>query len=184
MKTWMTTCICAALVCACAPAQEQTQPKKTAQKEEAAPPLADLLGTQFIDKDMNEKPVSVLDRDVVALYFTAGWCPPCRQFTPMLVEAYTQWKKDGKSVEVVLVSSDQSPRAMLNYMNSKHMEWSALPFESEKRQELAMKFGVMGIPSLVVLDRKGNLVSRDGVGDVYEWGVKSVDAWLEQAGKR
>ena len=28
------------------------------------------------------------DNKILALYFSAHWCPPCRQFTPMLRSAY------------------------------------------------------------------------------------------------
>ena len=43
---------------------------------------------------------------VVALYFSAHWCPPCRQFTPMLKQAWNQAKgrlKTKGSVQVVFV---------------------------------------------------------------------------------
>ena len=35
------------------------------------------------------------DTPVLALYFSAHWCPPCRQFTPLLARAYSQAKQAG-----------------------------------------------------------------------------------------
>ena len=32
---------------------------------------------------------------VLALYFSAHWCPPCRQFTPLLARAHAQAKQAG-----------------------------------------------------------------------------------------
>ena len=29
------------------------------------------------------------DKKVVAFYFSAHWCPPCRMFTPILAEFYS-----------------------------------------------------------------------------------------------
>ena len=35
------------------------------------------------------------DSPVLALYFSAHWCPPCRQFTPLLARAHAQAKQAG-----------------------------------------------------------------------------------------
>ena len=45
--------------------------------------------------------------DVVAVYFSAHWCPPCRQFAPALAQVYADMKAAGKKFEIVFVSSDQ-----------------------------------------------------------------------------
>ena len=42
----------------------------------------------------------------IGVYFSAHWCPPCRQFTPMLAKWYTQFKAKGASAYDVC-----SPRA-------------------------------------------------------------------------
>ena len=53
-------------------------------------------------------PMSALaDKQVVGLYFSAHWCPPCRGFTPKLAEVYTAIKGTGMSLEIVFVSSDR-----------------------------------------------------------------------------
>ena len=54
--------------------------------------------------------VSIVDslngKDVVGLYFSAHWCPPCRGFTPKLAFAYAEMISLGKSFEIVFLSSD------------------------------------------------------------------------------
>ena len=48
------------------------------------------------------------DKKVVAIYFSAGWCGPCRQFTPILSKFYSEMNKKGKKFEVVFISRDRS----------------------------------------------------------------------------
>ncbi|KAH7971359.1 hypothetical protein HPB49_022487 [Dermacentor silvarum] len=63
---------------------------------------------------------------VLALYFSASWCPACRMFTPVLAEAYRQTKNH--KVEVVFVSWDRSMFAMLRYMRQSHANWYAVKY--------------------------------------------------------
>ena len=96
----------------------------------------------------------------VLVYFSAHWCPPCRGFTPVLAKKYSACAKD-KNVEVVFVSSDQNETGFREYFAS--MPWLALPFEDRAAKDrLSEKFGVRGIPTLVVLDGTGNLVTLEG----------------------
>ena len=44
---------------------------------------------------------------MIGLYFSAHWCPPCKAFTPVLVEAHQKLKATGRDFEVVFVSSDK-----------------------------------------------------------------------------
>ena len=50
----------------------------------------------------------------IGLYFSAHWCPPCRGFTPSLVDAY---KKDlkAKGLEIIFVSSDRDQKSFMEY---------------------------------------------------------------------
>jgi hypothetical protein len=45
----------------------------------------------------------LMDNDLVGLYFSAHWCGPCRGFTPVFAEMYTQLKANGKKVEVTML---------------------------------------------------------------------------------
>lgn len=87
-----------------------------------------------------------------AFYFSASWCPPCRQFTPKLVDFYTRVKKDHPEFELIFVSSDRSKDATKDYMVNYKMPWPA--FEQGKHKNLVSSYGG-GIPCLVVTDADG-----------------------------
>ncbi|KAG8237099.1 hypothetical protein J437_LFUL015466 [Ladona fulva] len=49
------------------------------------------------------------------------------------------------------------------------MPWPAVPFDEEsRRQELATVLGVQGIPTLVLLDSKGNVITDEGRVEISE----------------
>jgi len=103
----------------------------------------------------------------VGLYFSAHWCPPCRGFTPKLADVYRKLKASRKDFEIVFISSDRDKGAFNSYF--KEQPWLALPYEDRKiRNTLAEKFGVRGIPSLVILDAEANVVTTNGRAAVME----------------
>jgi nucleoredoxin len=69
---------------------------------------------------------SLNGKEIVALYFSAHWCPPCKQFTPKLADVYNDLIKSQKSFEIVFVSSDRSEEEFYEYF--KEMPWIALPY--------------------------------------------------------
>jgi len=108
-----------------------------------------------------EKPTSeVLKGKVIGIYFSAHWCPPCRGFTPKLAEAYSK-DLQGKGLEIVFVSSDKDEKAFSEYYGE--MPWTSLPFQDKARKAaLDKKFKVQGIPTFVILDSDGKLITKDG----------------------
>ena len=97
-------------------------------------------------------------KDLVLYYFSAHWCPPCRQFTPMLKDFY----EEAEGLEIVFVSSDKSPEDMTSYMKESHGDWLAVPHNSAVANDLKQKYGISGIPALVVVRMDGTLVTKDG----------------------
>jgi len=51
-----------------------------------------------------------------AIYYSAGWCGPCRAFTPDLVKWYKRNKSKHPDFELIFVSSDRSEEDMASYM--------------------------------------------------------------------
>ena len=86
-------------------------------------------------------------------------------------------------MEIVFVSSDRDEHSFKEYHQS--MPWLALPFSARDiKQSLSLKFGVSGIPCLIVLDGKtGQVITMDGREQVMSdtsgtkfFGVSSVAA--------
>lgn len=98
---------------------------------------------------------------VKGLYFSAHWCPPCKAFTPQLVHTYNSLKEGGQRLEVIFVSSDRSRESFERYFSS--MPWLAVPYDDERRRrKLASILRVQGIPTLVILDEKNKVLTRNG----------------------
>jgi len=120
-------------------------------------PLISNSGGLTLEEAMKEK-------QFLALYFSAHWCPPCRGFTPKLAEWY---KKDlkGKGLEVIFVSSDRDEAAFKEYFAEQ--PWLALDFSDQAlKNKLSKAFGVQGIPTLVILDSNLNTITTEGTGVV------------------
>ena len=49
-----------------------------------------LAGQKLVKADgsSHEADAVLADKELVMYYFSAHWCPPCRQFTPMLKDFY------------------------------------------------------------------------------------------------
>lgn len=147
--------------------------------EEQAPEggLEALLGPRLLTADGEEVSIRELENKKVGIYFSAHWCPPCRIFTPKLVETYNTLQAGDKPFEIVFVSSDRSAEAMREYMEEFEMSWLALPFDSEQRDALAQRYGVRGIPTLVVVDADGQTLSRNARQEVAAHGAAAFDRW-------
>lgn len=117
----------------------------------------------------------------IAVYFSAHWCPPCRTFTPKLIETYKKMKAKGVEFEIIFASSDKEQKQFDEYYAE--MPWLAIPYSDRARkQALSQKFGVTGIPALVIMDKDMKVinpnarlrVSNDPEGDDFPWGPKAV----------
>lgn len=134
--------------------------------------LQDTIGGDLVRYD-NGKLVktgpSALDgKKYVAVYYSAHWCPPCRGFTPKLVDFYNQQVKDHPEFELVFVSSDKSEKAMAEYMEWGDMDWLAIDYDQRKKTSLR-DHAASGIPYMVVLDAEGKVVIEKPVGERWQY---------------
>lgn len=102
-----------------------------------------------------------------AIYYSAQWCPPCRGFTPKLVEAYKALKASHPEFELIFVSSDENTDAMKTYMRDYKMPWPALRHEFAKALPAVTRYAGRGIPNLVFITADGEVLSRSYVGGQY-----------------
>lgn len=144
----------------------------------------------FNPSDSSEvSPTEALEgKDLVLLYFSAHWCPPCRRFTPLLIKFYNKLKNEqNKNIELIFCSNDNDEGEYKEYTSG--MPWPCMPFKAKETETLGRKYKANGIPHLVIVDAKGNVITLDGTSGVREdsegtnfpWKPKSFDElWPEQ----
>jgi len=144
-----------------------------------------LQGQELVNKAGNTVLANhaLKDKTVIAFYFSAHWCPPCRQFTPLLARAYaaSRTKGQGGNVEVIFVSSDRTEADLQKYMKESHGDWLAIPFDDPAAQTLSSRFGVRGIPALKIVGIDGSEISADGRDEVMSLGSASFAQWEKLA---
>jgi nucleoredoxin len=138
-------------------------------KSAATAPDANLGGmSEFLKGDLvqmhNGDSVHVDDaaiasKKLIAFYFSAQWCAPCRKFTPQLVDYYKRVAPEHPEFEIVFYSMDKSLYAMEKYMREENMPWPAIEFGKLKSKDVLGKSAGSGIPSLVLVDASGNVIS-------------------------
>ncbi|XP_027148142.1 probable nucleoredoxin 2 isoform X2 [Coffea eugenioides] len=119
--------------------------------------------------------ISELEGKIVGIYFSANWYPPCNNFTPLLVNAFEEFKSQTPGFEVVFVSCDEDLDAFNNYRAC--MPWLAIPFSDlNTKKNLNSRFDVEGIPSLIILQPDNYKVDEaihDGVELLYRYGKQA-----------
>ncbi len=100
-----------------------------------------------------------IEKRLYAVYFSASWCPPCKKFTPLLVNFYNDFAKLHPEFELIFVSKDRSALAMQQYMQNDQMPWPAVPYEQLEQVPGLTKYAGAGIPDLVLLDDAGRVLS-------------------------
>ena len=117
-------------------------------------------------------------KKLIAVYFSAHWCGPCRKFTPQLVEYYNRVAPQHPEFEIVFYSHDRSQYDMEEYVREANMPWPVINFAQLKSKQALTKDAGSGIPSLVLFDSNGNLISSSYSGSKYR-GPQQVLADLD-----
>ena len=97
----------------------------------------------------------------------------------MLAEFYKNVNKDKKQVEIIFVSSDHSQKDFDEYFAT--MPWIAVAFDSDNKELLGDQYGIQGIPTLLIFDKKGKLVDQSARATVMQQKEKALDSWKAKA---
>lgn len=151
------------------PPAAKAAPKAAAAARAAPPPAASAEGSKMermlagklvqyrAGKLVNVEPAALSGVKYYALYYSASWCGPCRQFTPGFVKAYQQLKAEHPEFEAVFVSADHSAGDMLSYIRDDKMPWPAVKYD--QRSNEMTRYSGPGIPCLVLVDANGRVLA-------------------------
>ncbi|XP_078723608.1 nucleoredoxin-like protein 1 [Lampetra fluviatilis] len=121
-----------------------------------------------------------LRNKLLLLYFGSGSCDDCRAFTRLLRRFWTRLT-DPAHVEraaplaLVYVSHDPSADCQRAYMRH------SMPMPCRPLRELARRFEVRALPSVVVLQPSGEEVTRAGAEEIRRLGEAAFASWREAA---
>ncbi|MAG93467.1 MAG: hypothetical protein CMJ48_06935 [Planctomycetaceae bacterium] len=103
---------------------------------------------------------------VVLVDYWATWCGPCVAEMPNIIASYDAYHDKG--FEVIGVSLDNSPRPVAEFLKAKEIPWktilsqdpTALGWEAPN----VSYYGISSIPTTILVDQKGNVVSLQARG--------------------
>lgn len=116
----------------------------------------------------------------VVFYRGAGWCPPCRQFSPTLLKTYQELKPKHPDFELIFLSDDKSVPDLQKYVKEEGFPW--LTVTQARLKELLIVAPALGrsIPQLLVMDRHGKVLIDSNQMD-RAVALKRLEALLKQA---
>ncbi len=112
---------------------------------------------------------------VTVLEFWATWCPACVAKIPEVKKFYEAYK-DRKGFRLLAVNLDRNPAVVGPFVKEKGIDYPVL---LDPAGDLAQRYGIRAIPTIVVLDASGE---RQYTGYSLEGARKVVEELLKKAG--
>ncbi len=153
-------------------------PPATANTQEPAPPAAQVAQTpqaavtvkSAVDEDtiteghafprlefasLSGEQINLanLKGKAVLIDFWATWCGPCLRAMPDLIETYKEYHDQG--FEIIGISLDKDQTQLEQYMQEKGITWQQYYDGLGWGNKMAKRFGVRGIPHIVLVDKNG-----------------------------
>lgn len=110
---------------------------------------------------------------VVLVDFWATWCGPCRQELPNIRRNYERYKDRG--FDVVAISVDRNLQSLVAYLQKERPPWTVL-VDNHPRNRLKVGdyYGVVGIPTTVLVGRDGKVITFDCRGRKLGFHLKKL----------
>ncbi|HEX9900201.1 MAG TPA: TlpA disulfide reductase family protein [Candidatus Methylomirabilis sp.] len=145
------------------PMQVKAPGQRTVEAPEFA--LADLMGSRVRLSDHRGH--------VVLVNFWATWCPPCRAEMPSMEKLYQAYRDRG--LVILAISGDRAGTQVVESF----VEELGLTFliVLDPAGEVFAQYGVRGLPTSYLLDRRGRIVSAEA--GARDWNSKAARQVVE-----
>ncbi|MCA8991673.1 MAG: redoxin domain-containing protein [Planctomycetaceae bacterium] len=100
---------------------------------------------------------------VVAVIFWATWCTPCTQDLPQVQELYRTYQRQG--FEIVGVNLDAPGAPVAQYIQQNKVPWPHIYEEGALESRPAIEFGIISLPTIFLIDKRGVVVSPNSSVD-------------------
>ena len=125
------------------------------------------------DTEGNIRRLSDLRGNVVLIDFWASWCGPCRRENPNVVKLYKKYHSKG--FEIYSVSLDKEKSAWIKAINYDGLIWPNHVSDLNGWTSSGGKtYGIMSVPSTVLVDREGKIIARNLRGSDLERKLQEI----------
>lgn len=120
-------------------------------------------GKQFTDFEIMQDGEAVKLSDFVKpgqytlVDFWASWCGPCKKEIIIIKQLYEKY--NSKGLQVVGVDVWETPEQAKEYLNENPLPWDVML--TGEGNEITDKYGIKGIPCIILIDPDGKIVARD-----------------------
>lgn len=104
------------------------------------------------------------DKQPVLLLFWTTWCPFCRKELKVLNGMYSSLAADG--IEVFSVNVGELPGTVENFVQNYSLSYRVL---LDRDSRVATSYGLIGVPSYVLINKSGEVVFRDNYFPASEY---------------
>jgi peroxiredoxin len=94
------------------------------------------------------------DKEPVLLFFWTTWCPYCRIDLKTINAKYEELSRDG--LKVLPINVGEPTNRVKNLLKNYNLVFKVL---LDKDAKVAYAYGLSGVPTYVLIDKKGNIVS-------------------------
>ncbi len=119
---------------------------------------------EFVAHDGRFVDIAKMKGKVVLVYFCAGWCPPCVHEGKGVKKLYD--RVHDKGFEVIGISFDKTREDLEAYTERQGYKWPQMFQEENWKSKFVTESRIRAIPTLWLIDRKGNLVDMEAREDL------------------